>query len=293
MRRPIHQTVASVRILAVSLAVMCWITLGSGKSGAEEGGRAANPLACRLASYGKFQESAWDHLPSIGVKYVFLNVPVPDQVEAVKSRLSDHGLTPVVFRGDTDLSKPSCVTELAGQLETCERMGVKYMFLSPKRHEAAKEVIYDRLRQAGEIAKNHGVTIALETHPDLGTNGDVHLETMRAVNHPNVQVNFDTANITYYNNDTDAVSELKKIMEYVATVELKDHNGEYQTWNFPALGQGVVDIPEVLQILKDHGYAGPVTIEIEGIKGVEWDEAQTKKNIAESVTYLRSLGEFE
>ena len=33
------------------------------------------PLACRLASYGKYQDAAWDHLPSIGVHHVFMSVP--------------------------------------------------------------------------------------------------------------------------------------------------------------------------------------------------------------------------
>ncbi len=250
-------------------------------------------LACRLANYGTFQEAAWTHLPAIGVRHIFMNVPAPDEVDAVMKRLADHGLTVAVVRGSADLSKPAGVDELAEQLATCERMGVAYLFLSPKRHGVEKRIIYDRLRQAGDHAKKHGVTIALETHPDLGTNGDVHRETMCAVNHPNVRVNFDTANIHYYNRATDAPTELKKIIDYVATVEVKDHNGEFQVWNFPALGRGVVDIPGVLRLLREHGYSGPITMEIEGIKGVERDRDQIKKDIEESTAYMRSLGVTE
>lgn len=252
----------------------------------------ANVLACRLSCYGKFQDTAWTHLASIGIKHIFLSVPSPDQVEATKKRLAESGLTAVVLRGDADLSQPSGLDALAVQLKTCEDMGVKYMFLSAKRRGAEKEVIYERLRQAGDIARKHGVTIALETHPDLGTNGDVHLETMNRINHPNVRVNFDTGNIHFYNRNADAPTELKKIIDYVATVEVKDHKGEYMTWNFPALGQGTVDIPEVLRILKEHGYSGPLTIEVEGIRGIEWDESQTQENIADSAAYLRSLAKF-
>ena len=96
----------------------------------------------------------------------------------------------------------------------------------------------DRLRQAGDVARKHGVTISLETHPDLGTNARTHLEPMKTIHHPNVRVNFDTGNITFYNRGTDAVTELKQIVDYVATVEVKDHSGQYMTWNFPALGKG-------------------------------------------------------
>lgn len=52
-------------------------------------------------------------------------------------------------------------------------MGVRYMFLSPKHTGVDKETAYERLRRLGEIAKGYGVIITLETHPDLGTNGDV------------------------------------------------------------------------------------------------------------------------
>jgi sugar phosphate isomerase/epimerase len=250
-------------------------------------------LACRINSYGAFQDAAWEHLPEIGIRYIFLNIPTTDEVEELKQRLEQHSLTVVVLRGDTNLSQESSLAELEEQLAICQRMGVEYMFLSPKRHDASKEVIYARLREAGGIAEKYGVTIVLETHPDLGTNGDVHLETMVRINHPRVRVNFDSGNIHYYNEGKDAAEELRKVIDYVATVEIKDHNGVYNEWNFPTLGQGVVDIPAVLQVLREYGYDGPVTMEIEGIKGIEWDQEITKRAIADSVAYLRSLDDFD
>ena len=197
-----------------------------------------------------------------------------------------------MLRGDTDLGRASSVDELAGQLAVCEKMGVKYMFLSPKHTGVSKEVACERLRRVGDVARRHGVTIVLETHPDLGANADAHRETMRRINHPNVRVNFDTGNITFYNKGTDAVAELKKIIDYVATVEVKDHSGQYKDWNFPVLGKGVVDFPAVLKVLEEHHFHGPITIEVEGVQGVEMDEAQTKRYIAESVKYIQSLGNF-
>ena len=89
------------------------------------------------------------------------------------------------------------------------------------------------------------------------------------------------------------VTKLKKIIDSVATLELKDHNGQYETWNFPALGQGIVDIPGVLRFLKEQGHTGPLTIEIEGIRGIERDETEIKKDIADSVAYVRTLGRLK
>ena len=221
-----------------------------------------------------------------------MKIPPPEKLDAVKKRLADHGLKVVVLRGDTRFSRANCVDELAVQLETCKKMEVRFMFLSVKHDGIDKNIVYKRLRQVGDIAKKYGVIVALETHPEFGTNGDVHLETMKHVNHPNIRVNFDTGNIHYYNKDGDAPNELRKIIDYVATVEIKDHDGRYQSWNFPALGRGAVDIPQVLKILKESGYTGPITMEMEGVKGVEMNEAETKKYISDSALHLKSLGKF-
>ncbi len=292
MTRPFGHFMVSIRGLIWPAVLVCMMVGGCAREKPEpqQGG---NVLACRLASYGAFEEAGWSHLPSIGVRYVFLSVPPPEEIEAVRKRLADHGLTVVDMRGDTDLSRESCVDELAVQLDTCEKMGVKYMFLSAKRHNAEKAVVCERLRKAGEIAAKHGVTIVLETHPDLGTNADVHIETMKQINHPNVRVNFDTGNIGYYNENADVVAELEKVIDYVGTVELKDHNGQFETWSFPALGKGTVDFPGVLKVLKEHGYTGPLVMEIEGVKGVERTEDEIKQDIADSAAYIRSLGILE
>jgi len=254
--------------------------------------RLENPLAFRLSNYGKYAEAAWNHLPSIGIHFVFANVPDPGDAEDFQEKLRQHGLTPLVLRGNADLGRESCVDELAVQLATCQKMGVKYMFFSAKHSNVSKETAYERLRRAGDIAQKNGVVIALETHPDLGTNAAAHLETMRRIHHPNVRVNFDTGNITFYNRGLDAAEELEKIIDYVATVEFKDHDGKLESWNFPILGTGVVRFPEVVRVLEKHRFHGPITIEVEGFKDVVLDEAQTKKYIADSVSFVKSLGNF-
>ena len=250
-------------------------------------------LACRLANYGAYQDIALEHVRDMGLKYVFMSIPKPEEVDDVLAQMEAYGLEVLVVRGDTNLSQESSVAELAEQAATCARLGVRYMFLSPKRHDAPKEIVYERLRQAGDAAAEHDVTIVLETHPDLGTNAAVHLETMRAINHPNVRVNFDTGNITFYNEGMDPVTELEKCIEYVAAVEVKDHNAELESWFFPALGEGVIDFPAFFKVLRDHGYSGPVTLEVEGIKGVEWTEEIKRKVMEDSAAYLRAIESFE
>jgi sugar phosphate isomerase/epimerase len=257
----------------------------------------ANTLGVRIFNYRHSEEDAWKHLPSIGVNHVFLGIPAPGQSEALKQKLAAHHLTAPVMRGNGEFTKPACVDVLGVQIETAAKLGAKYIFLSLQHPGVDKPTVYGWLRKAGEIARRHGITLVLETHPDLGTNADVQLETMRAVNHPNVRVNFDTGNITFYNKGRDAVTELKKILPYVATLEIKDHTGEFGVWDFPRLGTGKVDIPGVLKVIRQSGFRGPITLEIEGRKVGDVIYPNTKpeieRNIAESVKYIRSLGQFD
>ncbi len=143
-----------------------------------------------------------------------MNIIAADKVEEVKGRLAQHGLQVAVFRGDTDFSRPGSVAEMAAQLATCEKMGVRHMFLSPKHKTVSKAVAIERLKKIGALAKKHNVIIGLETHPDLDTNGDMHVQTMKAIDHPNIRVNFDCANITYYNEGAEGIErspeEIKK-----------------------------------------------------------------------------------
>jgi len=280
-------------LMSVTILTACPALFGADYVSGEKPAQEPFRLACRLANYGQDLEAGLAHIRDMGLHYVFMSIPKPEEVETVQKQLQALGLEILVVRGDTNLSQEACLEELRVQFETCKRLGVQYMFLSPKRHDAPFEVIYDRLRKAGDLAAANGVTLVLETHPDLGTNGEVHVATMKAINHPNVRVNFDTANITYYNHDAKAAEELEKCVDYLATMEVKDHNGAFETWNFPALGEGVIDFPSVFKVLRAHNYTGPITIEVEGVKGVEWSLEDKKKALEASVAYLRGIEQFK
>jgi sugar phosphate isomerase/epimerase len=250
-------------------------------------------LGCRAASYGKFAERAWTHLPELGVSRIYLQAPAPDQVASVRAKLKAHGLTAPVLGGRAELGRDGAMADLEAQLAACEALGARYLFVSAKHEGIAREAAYGRLYEAGDRAERRGVTIVLETHPDLGTNAAVQLATMRAVDHPHVRVNFDTGNLSYYNEGADAVRELEAILDYVATVELKDHDRKPRSWHFPALGDGKVDFAGLFRVLDARRFSGPFTIEIEGVEGHPWDEAETRRAVERSVRFVRGLHAFD
>lgn len=245
-------------------------------------------IACRIASYGPYQDAAWEHLPSIGIRHV--EIEVPQDMAATRKRLADHGLTASSLQGKCDIKAADAVETMKPQLDACRELGAAYCFLSVNAGEADRAAVYRRLAQLGAAAEERGVTVVLETHPDLITNGEVAHQTMRAVNHPGIRVNFDTANVYYYNEGVTTMGELNKVIDDVGAVHLKDTNGQYKTWHFPALGEGVVDFPAVFKTLGSRGFTGPYTMELEGVKGVEYDREGRLAYIAASVDYLRKIG---
>lgn len=250
----------------------------------------SNLIACRIASYGKFQDLAWSHLPSVGVRHVEMPVPDPGEIDDTRKRLADHGLQASSLQGKCQIAKPDVADDMRTQLYACSELGAKLLFLSVKKGDTPADDVWERMREIGELARVEGVTVVMETHPDLITNGEVGRATIEAINHPNIRINYDTANVYYYNEGIDSVAELKKLIDYVGAVHLKETNGGYKTWHFPALGKGIVDFPTIFSTLAARGFHGPYTIEIEGIEGVEWDETAQLAAISDSLDYLRRIG---
>ncbi len=249
-----------------------------------------NILACRVQSYEPFPALAYEHLASLGIRYVEIPLPPPERVDQTRTELQRYGLAASSLHAECDPGRPDLAARIAQQMPIFDALGSKIMFTSAKAGATSFSTACRRLHEAGRVAADHGVTIVLETHPDLVTNAETALATMREVDHPNVRINFDTANIYFYNRDADALAELGRIVHYVGAVHLKDTDGGYRHWYFPALGRGIVRFGEVFEMLDAAGFAGPYTIEIEGIEGEAKTERLVCDRVAESVGFLRGLG---
>ncbi len=250
----------------------------------------ASIIACRLSSYAPFEAVAYEHLAGLGVRFVEIPVPGPDDLRHVRATLDNHGLAASSLHAEFDVQRADIAEQVKNQMPAFAALGAKVMFVSARAGDLPLDVVYARLREAGTVAAAHEVTIALETHPDLVTNSPTALATMRGVDHPNVRINFDTANIYFYNEGVDGVAELHRIVDHIAAVHLKDTDGGFRHWHFPALGRGIVRFRDVFAELDAAGFAGPCTLELEGIEGETKTERLVCERVAESVGYLRGLG---
>lgn len=160
---------------------------------------------------------------------------------------------------------------------------------------AERRAVVSNLIRLGELGEELDLTVALETHKGPTQNADAMLELMIDVDHPRVRLNFDTGNIAYYNRGADPVAELERVAPLVRNVHIKDNRGGFEDWYFPALGEGgAVDFARVREVLDGVDFAGPYTIEIEGIGGeAEPGPEARQERIARSVEHLRACGYFD
>ncbi len=252
-----------------------------------------NLFEIRLMAYKKHRERAWDHIRSLGVSHIGLittDVDTPQSMSAMLKHLDDSGLKVATVLSRCD---PGVADNIRTHFGICQELGAGVVCYAPPDTSALeREEVYDRLRRVGDIAAEMGLIVSLETHPELGTNGDIGRKTMLGVDHPNVRFNFDPANLYHFNEDIDPLDELAKVAEFVASVHLKDSDGTYERSSpSPPLGQGVIDFPAIFAMLGERGFTGPYSIELEGM--VDVDEAVRLKLIADCVSYLRQIGVFE
>jgi L-ribulose-5-phosphate 3-epimerase len=248
----------------------------------------ANLLSVNVNSYRKYREGAFAHLERIGVHHVEIPVPGAEELDEVRRQLQEHGLKPASLICPCDLTTDAEL--MREKLEIAREMRVRLFFISAKTGELSKPEAYARLRERCTLAEEYDVTLSLETHPPLAENATEARATLHAVGHRRLRWNLDTANLYYYNQNLDAAEQARRGLDLVGSVHLKDTNGSYQCWWFPALGDGVVSFASVFRVLNERAFHGPFTIEIEGIQGEELDEAAVQERVTRSVRHLRDLG---
>ena len=152
-------------------------------------------------------------------------------------------------------------------------LGSKYImmhvgFLDHSDHAYAKK-FYDRVRYLGDRAGEAGVTLLMETGQESAEDLQRFVETL---NHPNVLLNFDPANMILYNKDEPAAA-FRRLAPWVRHIHIKDavRTATPGTWGSEVTwGEGQVNSFAFLNTLAECGYEGAVAIEREaGIQRVK------------------------
>lgn len=148
-----------------------------------------------------------------------------------------------------------------------------------------KKRFYKDIAQIADYAQSKNVTVCLEMHGSWCNNGKTGAEIIQKVNHPNIRLNYDIANVSYYGGVW-AVEDIKYALPYMNFLHIKEVGSELKKWDFPALGEGKVDFYRIKELIKD--YSGPISVEIE-FDGKERSLQEINDAVKTSYNYLAKL----
>ncbi|MDO7882557.1 sugar phosphate isomerase/epimerase family protein [Salinibacterium soli] len=243
-----------------------------------------------------------EHALSVGAEAVYLEtcyLPEPEEVTAgmLDSPL-DVGLSwghpwPGRVHGLEGGRSWAAEQELGRWIDAAARLGHRVLRItagSPaSRGDEPAEVLVERLvgplRRAARHAQGAGVRLALENHGDLRAVDIVAL--LDAVALPDsLGVCLDNVNLVRVGDDM--LEGTRLLAPHTLLVQLKDHEaGDPLADGGPvctALGDGVADLPAILDILQRADYRGDVCVEIASLGSGEVDELDL---VGRSVTWLR------
>jgi sugar phosphate isomerase/epimerase len=139
-----------------------------------------------------------------------------------------------------------------------------------------------------QTAERYGIKVGIEPHDQVTTKVDGLLRLVELVPSPWIGINFDTGNS--YLAGSDPVHDLKQVAEKVIHVHAKDIAFEHaerergHVTGTPvgcACGDGAVDWRQVVQVLKDAGYQGVLSVECGTVEQAERSIAHLKEVLAQ------------
>lgn len=140
-------------------------------------------------------------------------------------------------------------------------------------------------RELCDHCQKHGQALHLETGQE---SADALVEFIHDVEHENLFVNFDPANMILYGSG-EPIEALEKVGRYVRSVHCKDARWAArpgEEWGSEtALGEGEVGMENYLRTLDKIGYHGPLTIERE----IPREPERQKAEIGHAVRLLSEL----
>lgn len=193
----------------------------------------------------------------------------PRGAKRLLSLLDSYGLTAVSMSGHADLASDSGVSAFSARLHLASEMGIA--IISTGSTEVGKDVpppdledrFFRNITQLADAAARLGVMIAIETHGALAGSGKEAVAVVERIGHPNVRINYDPSNVIYYRGIRPE-GDLAAVGPYLVHFHIKDKASmKPETWDFPAIGEGILDWDQLFGDLDRMGFGGPASMEIE------------------------------
>jgi sugar phosphate isomerase/epimerase len=219
----------------------------------------------------------------------------PELIDAVREKAADTGIEisnyaiGANFVSEKERDVENEIQRVMQEVETANRLGVKLM-----RHDVASRpvnerhiaqfetdlpVLVDACRRIADHATQYGITTSVENHGYYIQASDRVQRLIDQVDRDNFKTTLDVGNFMCV--DENSVAAVKNNLSYASIIHLKDfylrpsYRDPGQGWfrtaggNFlrgAIVGQGDIDMVEVIRVIKQSGYDGYISIEFEGME---------------------------
>ncbi|NLC40014.1 MAG: sugar phosphate isomerase/epimerase [Clostridiaceae bacterium] len=220
-----------------------------------------------------------------------------EELDRIQKKMSDLGLECIAVSGHCNLTDADRLNDFRDNMELAHRFGAKYINSSTgEAHFGEDEAFTDdvlikNIKTLLPDLEKYDLVLGLEVHGEYGT-GESLVDLVKGVNSPRVGINYDTGNVVYWGGGS-LMDDIKKCVDDVVFVHLKDKVGMDNSWNFPAIGQGELDLLGFIEYVEEKGYKAPYSLEIEHNEAftmrdkVEGDIDFVNKVMKESFEYLK------
>ena len=227
-------------------------------------------------------------------------------IDSVREKCQDVGLEISTYSVNADLInadpevRKNEIARVKLHVDAAERLGLKWMrhdlasfrrpFSSntPENFEKEFPLMLDGIRAIYEYADKKGIATTLENHGFFCNGADRLVRLITAADCPNLRMTMDVGNFMCV--DDDPVAAVKKCLPYAAIIHFKDfyvrnkdrlpgqtemfncNNGSWfetlsgKMLRGSILGQGDLDIPQIVKLIKSSGFDGYLSLEFEGME---------------------------
>ena len=216
------------------------------------------------------------------------------------------------FNDLDDAKRKSEIQDIETVIHACEYLGARFIRIyggnliagDTYRLPERRARLVDSMRYLGEKAAAKNVTLVIENHFNtMCVSAKDSYSVIKEINHPNVKILYDQANLSFTGNE-DYEEAIAIQQDEVAYMHVKDlvfkegvsftsdqvsHPEESKRNVYTRIvGEGVIAWPEILKLVKQHGYDGWLSMEYER----RWhpdDIPDASIGMKKSADYIRSI----
>ncbi len=188
----------------------------------------------------------------------------PVVIERTKELLDQYGLRVVSLSGHAPIHTELGVQRLSNVIRAAGELGCLVVNTFTGDAESAEEqaTFMENARMLADDAQARGIRLCIETDSNMLPTAEEGVRLLDEIGHPWILMNYDPGNVIYYTG-VSPETDIKHALGRLGHVHLKDKRGGKGTLDFPALGEGDIDIPSLLKDIAASGFEGPVSMEIE------------------------------